>query len=171
MKLYKKLQLFCLGILLVYVIVIIGAYVFHVKLLVVASDSMVPVLKVGDVLLAKSQEHYRIDDIITFQITGDETAIATHRIVAVTSMVDETTKQSKFLFRTKGDANSHTDLSLISQEQVVGKVVFILPYVGFIILYMQSKYMGFLLIGGIVFMIFLGVKKQIWIMRIKRNET
>lgn len=105
------------------------AYLFQIQLLVVTSNSMQPTFGVGDVLLAKGQEHYALQDIVSFKA---DTFIATHRIVAIKNGVG---------FETQGDANAVADLRVITKENIIGKIIGIIPKIGYFVLFVQSRYM------------------------------
>lgn len=90
----------------------------------VESNSMVPAFSQGDMLILQgtTQESLNVEDVIVFDKPGGGTPIV-HRIVAINN--DGT-------FQTKGDANAGQlpyERS-IEYEQVHGKVVMIIPYMG-----------------------------------------
>ncbi len=98
---------------------------------VVASGSMIPVLEVYDVLIVQGHEPFediQIGDIIVFDRPSDHNRVIVHRVV---SIIDEDPKT----IRTKGDANPAsipgTDFP-ITEEEYIGKVVYIMPQVGYI---------------------------------------
>lgn len=70
------------------------------------------------------QSEYHIDDIIMFE-DGNNTV--THRIIAITENG----------FTTQGDANSGSED--IIPHQIVGKVFLTIPYVGYVIRYIQAN--------------------------------
>lgn len=90
---------------------------FGVGVAVVLSGSMEPELSVGDLLIITEQESYSLDDIVVYQDAG---MAITHRIVSVTE--DEVI--------TRGDANN-TDDAPILPEQIKGKVVGVIPWIGY----------------------------------------
>ena len=91
----------------------------------VTSGSMEPKYKVGSVVYVKhiDPEELKTGDVITFRLIKDE--LATHRIIKV-DRSDEGLQ-----FWTKGDANSISDGSPVKAADVVGKVYFTIPYLGF----------------------------------------
>ena len=84
----------------------------------VQTGSMSDTINPGDWIIVKITKNIKLDDIITYSQKGD---FITHRVV-------ETYKDS---YITKGDANNSKD-DAINKEQVVGKVVKILPAFGII---------------------------------------
>lgn len=128
------------------------------KLYVVQSGSMEPSIKTGSVVLTKNEEDYRINDVITFFAT-DKRNTTTHRIFNI--------KESNYkpLFITKGDANQAEDREGINEENILGKVVFTLPYLGYVVSFTKTQ-MGFifLIIVPAVIIIFseiLNLKKEV----------
>jgi signal peptidase len=106
-----------------------GANPFYV----VSSGSMVPVLKVNDVLIVRdggSWQNLKIGDIIVFNrpIGGDRVIV--HRIVDIDIDAD-----GARIVRTRGDANPAsipgTDYP-IRQDNYIGKVIYVLPGIGII---------------------------------------
>lgn len=96
---------------------------------VVLSESMMPSISPGDVVLVKNINRTTIkeNDIVTFY-EYDETV--THRIKEV---LDNG-------YITKGDNNISNDLQIIKEENIVGKVVLIVPIVGKIFLLLSNPY-------------------------------
>lgn len=83
----------------------------------VASGSMMPTLKINDVILVKiSKDDIKVDDIIAFR---NEKSIITHRVMFI--------EDNKLVV--KGDNNNTVD-NPINYDQVIGKVVKIYPKLG-----------------------------------------
>lgn len=94
---------------------------------VVLSGSMEPTFTVNDCLIIHEQEKYELDDIITF--IDSDNMLVTHRIIKING--DE--------IITQGDANNVHDKA-ISIEQIKGKVIKIIPKLGYIISFMQNPF-------------------------------
>ena len=58
------------------------------------------------------------------------------------------------VYQTKGDGIQDADYDLLQQEQIVGTVVFCIPYLGYGVLWMQ-KYRILIISGGITVLILL----------------
>jgi len=88
----------------------------------VFTGSMEPTIPVGGVVIIKpvDPETLKIGDIICFRLSGP--ASTTHRIINIT---DEG-------FVTKGDANENPDQWTVKNENVIGKVIFAIPYIGYL---------------------------------------
>lgn len=114
--------------------------------LAVLSGSMEPEISVGAIVYAKEiePEELKVGDILTYRI--NESTMVTHRIVEI----DTTEKQ----FITKGDANDVIDGNPVTYDQVVGKTVFHVPFVGYISIYIRTP-LGIAAICGVLFVMLL----------------
>lgn len=90
----------------------------------VLSGSMEPFIKTGSVAVIKPSKVYKIGDVITYQIK-DKNPI-TCRIVEI-EVVD-----GKPFYITKGDANNAPDQKRLREEEIWGKVLFDVPYLGYL---------------------------------------
>lgn len=114
---------------------------------VILTGSMEPNLPIGSVIYTKSQSNYVRGDVIAFK-SNDRTV--THRITRVLGAK---------AFVTKGDANNAADSDTVSQEKIVGKELFSIPYLGFFIRFL-STLQGFILF--IVAPILVFIAFEIW---------
>ncbi|MEO1772246.1 signal peptidase I [Candidatus Enterococcus ferrettii] len=85
---------------------------------IVSSGSMEPTLSWGDLIVVQRKGSYQAADIVTFAQPEDKYPI-THRIVSI----------NEESIVTKGDANTSSDLP-IHNEQIFGKVILIIPFIG-----------------------------------------
>jgi len=114
------------------------------KVKIVQSGSMQPEIKMGSVVAIKphltssGQADYKIGDVITFQVGRNKEPI-THRIYDIKIVGGEPR------YITKGDANNAPDQREISQREIIGKVLFDIPYLGYVVNFAQ-KPIGFSLI-------------------------
>lgn len=91
----------------------------------IASNSMYPALKKGDLIIIKlKNDNYIVGDIITYK---DNNIYTTHRLVEVSSKG----------YVPKGDNNNTFD-PIIKKEQIIGKVVVKLNFVGFLICFIKK---------------------------------
>ena len=97
---------------------------------------MEPKVPMGSLIFVKSAPDYGVGDVITIK-AGRNTV--THRVVEKKGSGGEAT------YRTKGDANEEADPEETSGQNVVGKTIFNLPYVGYPIGYARTK-TGFILL-------------------------
>lgn len=109
------------------------------KFLKVQSGSMEPAVKMGSLILVTPAQDYEIGDIITFCQNKNCSKTITHRLV------DIRYESGKAFYLTKGDVNKLADKQEIAEEQIVGKVRFGLPALGYVVNFVQ-KPIGFLII-------------------------
>ena len=95
---------------------------------VVLSGSMEPNYPTGSVILTNTTpDEIGTQDVITYR-TGEE--LITHKVIR---MNDEG-------YVTKGDNNQMEDPGTVSPDQVVGKVISCIPYVGYLVLFLHRPY-------------------------------
>ena len=140
-KILKASYYLFFGILVILALLLSGMFLpksigYQIK--IVQSGSMAPTIPTGSIVFVKSFENYVKDDVITFQRAGDQFP-TTHRIVN-----DEVVAGS-IEFIVKGDANDADDSKKVKFREVIGKVIFSLPYVGYLIDFIRQP-IGFLLI-------------------------
>ncbi len=110
-----------------------------VRSFVVLSGSMEPAIHTGSVVAVKAQGEYNVGDVITFGENGKTKTPTTHRIVEI----KENDGDKSFI--TKGDANNAPDQKSVKENEVLGKVLFSVPYAGYVVNAAQ-KPIGFVLI-------------------------
>src|SRR5665647_984642 len=96
------------------------------KPMIVLSGSMVPLFLPGDVVISKtvSPSELNVGDVITFQAPNSKPGtFVTHRIISIE-------KGEKRFFQTKGDANNAQDDFKVPASNVIGKLVFVIPFFG-----------------------------------------
>lgn len=106
---------------------------------IVQSGSMEPSILTGSVVVIQPASSYMVHDVITFGADNAKDIPTTHRIVAFEGT------PGKMLFTTKGDANEEADTRKVPERDVIGKVVFAVPYVGFVLDFARQP-IGFLLL-------------------------
>jgi signal peptidase len=109
---------------------------------VVKSGSMEPSIKTGGIVFVHPSTSYEVGDIITFGKDTKTVIPTTHRIVKVNG------NGSSKTFTTKGDANDVADPTDTRLGDVSGKVVFSVPYLGFVLDFAR-KPLGFSLLVGV----------------------
>ncbi len=96
-----------------------AAGIFGIKAYVITTESMNPTLKKGDLILIKQCKNVKVGDIITFnqKETGE---IITHRITRI--------EENGYI--TKGDDNSNEDSKIVKKEEIQGKEIIKIPWIG-----------------------------------------
>ena len=129
----------------------------------VLSGSMDPDLPVGAVAVIKPVEatDITVGDIIAYH-SGE--SLITHRVI---EMINERNEPS---FVTKGDANEDPDITPVSASSVVGKVVFDVPYFGYLSSFVQSR-LGFILTIIVPGLVIIGLElRNIWRVVLKEKS-
>ena len=114
----------------------------NIKVKIVQSGSMEPSIKTGGLVIIKPFSEYHIGDVIMFGEDTKTKVPTTHRIVA-----DEV-RSGVFYYTTKGDANEDPDPQQVKQSEVIGKVLFSIPYLGYVLDF-AKKPLGFALLIGV----------------------
>lgn len=105
------------------VIIWFCAGVFTIFPSVIVSGSMIPVIQVGDVIIIKKVPAAEVQ-------TGDIIQFKTEKIRVAHRVIDIKNQQNQKLLITKGDNNRSADTDPVLPEQVVGRVIAIIPKVG-----------------------------------------
>lgn len=110
----------------------LGGRLLGLKNYIVLSGSMEPAYHVGSLVYVKPVEPDTLEEgeVITFRLTGD--SMVTHRIAEVIGSGENVQ------FRTKGDANDIEDGGLVPASNVVGKVIFSMPFLGYAASFIQT---------------------------------
>jgi len=121
------------GLLLVVVaiaaLVIVVPWLTNSTPLTVLTRSMEPAYPPGTLVIVQpaEPEEIRIGDVITYQIAPGVPEYITHRVVAVSSSTS-----GAITFTTKGDNNGVADENPVIAEQVMGRVWYSLPWIGWL---------------------------------------
>ncbi len=97
------------------------------KVLTVLSGSMETAIHKGSVVVVKPVTEYKIGDVITFGQNTKTKAPTTHRIF------DLKVESGVPVYITKGDANNDPDQKTVTTKEIIGKVLFSVPFVGYIV--------------------------------------
>ena len=135
----------------------------------VASESMVPVLNVGDFIIIQHNFPFnslKVGDIIVFKTPGvtteGEHKVIVHRIAQIIIITGNDNANNNRIIRTKGDANSHSIPLLdypIREGDYIGKVIYVIPKVG-LITKAISPPVNYIMIGLILIFLFFYLKKR-----------
>ena len=98
--------------------------IFPIKPVAIASGSMEEELHIGDVAIIQkcNANDVNVGDIIEYQMDG-YTVI--HRII------EKKQRKGEFYFVTKGDNNNSPDSEEVREDQLIGKVIFKIRYLGY----------------------------------------
>lgn len=128
MKLFKVIYcifIVCVAVLALLLIFSVFPIAKNYKLMVVQSGSMEPKIKLGSIVVVRPADEYKVDDVITFKNPKAPGRTTTHRIYEIKK------EEERKTYITKGDANSAPDTEEVLPEDIVGKVLFAVPYLGY----------------------------------------
>ena len=126
---------------IIIIAVVLLLSVRNMRLYIVLSGSMEPVLPVGSLVIADcSDTQVQSGDIAVFSKEGQT---VTHRIIDITDNG----------YVTKGDANKDYDAGIVAQQEILGTVILCIPYLGYGLMWLQEY--RILVIGVILLLIFL----------------
>lgn len=146
MKVFSVLMKIMVVILYIFIAVLIvtliAIFAFGIKLYGVQTGSMEPTCSIGTLVVVQPVDFDDIheQDIITFTVA--ENTIVTHRVISI--------DREKQLLETKGDNNAVADSSPVSYGNVVGKVGFQIPYLGYLIVLSNTRF-GRIMLGIMMF--------------------
>lgn len=111
---------------------LVGVRVIGFTPYAVLSGSMEPVYHVGSLIYVKGSaaEDIEVGDPITF-VLNDDLVVATHRVIEIDA-------ENEY-FYTKGDANDSPDSAPVHFNNLLGKPVFTIPYLGYLSNWLQTK--------------------------------
>ncbi len=111
-------------------------YIFGYRAYIITTDSMRPNIKVGDIVIIKKTENEKLNknDIIIYRLSSESERV-THRIV----------DKSKDIYITKGDNNKLEDNNIVKYENIEGKIIFKIPFIGKIFLKSENVFYVFFL--------------------------
>lgn len=112
-----------------------------VKPYIVQSGSMSPSVPLGSVVLVRAASYYGQNDIITFRQNGNPKNLVTHRIVYKKSA----NVSSEPTYFTIGDTNDDIDRYEVKSSDIVGKVYFSIPFIGYAVDFAKTP-KGFILL-------------------------
>ena len=147
LALFKKLLigllglLFCAFVSLFLVTFVLGSNLRSLRSFTIMSGSMAPALPMGSVVLVKPSPFYFSGDIITFRPNQNSKTLVTHRITEL----KETEVYFRYQYLTKGDTNKSADFGSIEENQIIGKVFLIIPYLGYFFNFAKTP-QGFILL-------------------------
>lgn len=130
-KTWNVISAILVVIVVVIALLLVGARVFGLQVYAVLSGSMEPTYHVGSIIYVKPVDpsEIQVGDPITF-VMNEQLTVATHRVVRIDA--------ENSAFYTKGDANEDPDASPVHFNNLLGKPVFTIPYLGYVSSYVQS---------------------------------
>lgn len=113
----------------------------NVEIKIVKSGSMEPTIHTGSLVVVFPTGNYHAGDVVTFGKDTKTSIPTTHRIVS------ERTEGGKTYYTTQGDANEDPDPEQATATSVIGKVLFSVPFAGYVLDFARQP-LGFALLIG-----------------------
>lgn len=164
MKVFRKILLILLTLIVIFLLFITISftyqkivlkkvpYVFGYTSFINTGSSMLPYINVGDLVIVKKEDSYKVNDVISFKT--NENFVNTHRIISIKSG----------FYKTKGDSNKFNDGEEIDKSKVFGKVVLVISNFGAIYAFLLNNYLyifiGIIVLSLLVFLIHIWRKNE-----------
>jgi signal peptidase I len=131
---------------------------FNARPLVVLSGSMEPALRTGDISVVRSIAPLdaRPGDIVTFRDPDNAGRLITHRVRAMHVQGDAV------VFRTRGDANNVSEHWRVPASGEIGRVIYSIPKLGWVLAYARTKGLFVLMLGGALALLLVLELTSIW---------
>lgn len=141
-KIFKTIYYLIIAVVVfIALLIIISAFPItgNIKMFTVLSGSMEPTIHTGSVVVIKPVSSYQVGDIITFGKNTKTELPTTHRISAVKAI------EGNMVYKTKGDANNSEDTTETPQKEILGKTLFSIPWLGYVVDFVK-KPMGLMIV-------------------------
>ena len=100
------------------------------RIIALTTGSMQPSIPIGSLVVSEKTNDYKEGDIVTFFEKNPATGIA-YRRTLTHRLVQKSEKEGKVSYITKGDANDVPDPNFLSEDEILGEVVRIFPFIGY----------------------------------------
>jgi len=130
-KIWKVFTTLLVAMVIILAVLLAGVRLVGLNVYTVLSGSMEPTYHTGSVIYVKhvDPEKVEVGQPITF-ILDENLTVATHRVVEIDAENQH--------FYTKGDANEFRDGSPVHFNNLIGRPVFTIPYLGYFANYIQN---------------------------------
>ena len=166
-RIKKHSYKFLLVMMLTSLFIVMIPYLIGCRFEVIQSGSMSPAIDTGSLVITRPVNPYSlgIGDVIAYHLPLNPDTLIVHRVAGI----DNGTPLS---FLTKGDANNSFDSYVLPAKSVVGQVKFHIPWIGYLIGFMQSfpGFLIFLIIPGAI-ILYLEMNKLWSLLGLKRTAV
>lgn len=130
----KRRLLSIIIIFLLLLMILVNSGYFKYRSFTIGSNSMLPYMARGDVVIAERYDEDEIkniekDDILLFYY---EDKIICHRVIKITE------KRGQYYFKTKGDNNNQPDSGIVDKTRIIGVVKIRIKYIGLPSVWLQE---------------------------------
>ena len=136
-KIYGIIISIFLAVAVLLAILLVGVRAVGVTPYTVLSGSMSPTYPAGAIVYVRKVEplDLKVRDVITYK--KEDGTVVTHRIIEI---LEDENNPSAVRFRVQGDANNTPDGDPVDGSDVLGKVSFGIPLLGYVANFIQSPY-------------------------------
>ena len=129
-KIWNIITTILVALIVLLTILLVGVRLVGIQVFTVLSGSMEPDYPVGSLIYVKEVDPSEIEvrDVITYVLPNNMPS--THRVIAIDAENQH--------FYTKGDANETEDGAPVHFKNLIGTPVFVIPYLGFAVHYIQN---------------------------------
>lgn len=101
------------------------------SVVIITGRSMMPAIAIGSVVVEEpvATAGLRAGDVASFRLASGATV--THRVIRAAQLADGTS------YETKGDANATSDPALLPSSAALGRVLFSIPWLGYLIWFLH----------------------------------
>jgi signal peptidase I len=137
---------------------VVFAYVIGYRALIVRSGSMTPSIGIADVIVTRvvHPAALNIGDVVTFRDPSRNEELVTHRVRDVVQRVDS------FSFVTRGDANTGVERWSVHADGTVGRFLFRIPKVGYVLGWVAVPLVRSALMVGAALFLGTSALRRIW---------
>ena len=158
-KIWNVFTTVLIALIVLVAVMLAGVRLVGLKVYTVLSGSMEPTYHTGSIIYVKKVDYIdlKAGDPITFMM--DENTVVTHRI---TEVLPDESDPAVLRFRTKGDANNVEDGTPVHYKNIIGMPVFSIPYMGYIVDYVQRPPGIYLAIAVGAFLLMIIIIPDLW---------
>ena len=126
----KLLESFLAYILFFALILFILLHLLGFKSVVVLTDSMEPMISPFSLVIVSPESDIKIGDVILYEVE-----LSKKKYKVLHRVIDIKEKKGQIVYITKGDNRRYVDAWYVSRENIIGKLLFSLPYLGYVSYY------------------------------------
>jgi len=126
----KFLESFLAYILFFALILFILLHLLGFKSVAVLTDSMEPMISPFSLAIVSPESDIKIGDVILYEVE-----LSKKKYKVLHRVIDIKEKKGQIVYITKGDNRRYVDAWYVSRENIIGKLLFSLPYLGYVSYY------------------------------------
>ena len=124
------LESFLTYILFFALILFILLHLLGFKSVVVLTDSMEPMISPFSLVIVSPESDIKIGDVILYEVE-----LSKKKYKVLHRVIDIKVKKGQIVYITKGDNRRYADAWYVNRENIIGKLLFSLPYLGYVSYY------------------------------------